>query len=141
TPPRRNRALRMAELFPVAAHVRLILAWCGIDENTPDGLPVIDRLASPGNVILATMSSVGFGLSPAVGRGVSELVLHGRCQFADLSALSLGRFAETPADWRDRAGGGSAGAPGAGAAAGAGAGEGAGGARGGSAPRARQGAR
>jgi len=28
-------------------------------------LPVIDRLAGPDNVILATMSSVGFGLSPA----------------------------------------------------------------------------
>jgi sarcosine oxidase subunit beta len=50
------------------------------------------------------MSSVGFGLSPAVGRGISELVLHGRCLFADLSALSLGRFADTPADWRERLG-------------------------------------
>jgi len=103
--------------------VRLIRAWGGVAENTPDGLPVIDRLASPDNVILATMSSVGFGLSPAVGRGVSELVLHGRCQFADLSALSLGRFADTPADWRERAGWVSAGAPVAGAAAGGGAGE------------------
>src|SRR5438093_4894300 len=118
TPLVRHLARRLAELFPGAAHVRLIRAWGGIVENTPDGLPVIDRLASPGNVILATMSSVGFGLSPAVGRGVSELVLHGRCQFADLSAPSLGRFAATPADWRDRAGWVSAGAPVAGAAAG-----------------------
>src|SRR5438309_953924 len=123
TPLVRNLARRLAELFPGAAHVRLIRAWGGVAENTPDGLPVIDRLASPDNVILATMSSVGFGLSPAVGRGVSELVLHGRCQFADLSALSLGRFAETPADWRDRAGWVSAGAPVAGAAAGEGADE------------------
>ena len=123
TPLVRNLARRLAELFPGAAHVRLIRAWGGVAENTPDGLPVIDRLASPDNVILATMSSVGFGLSPAVGRGVSELVLHGRCQFADLSALSLGRFADTPADWRERAGWVSAGAPVAGAAAGDGAGE------------------
>jgi hypothetical protein len=42
------------------------------------------------------MSSVGFGLSPASGRGISELVLHGKCQFADLTALSLARFADTP---------------------------------------------
>ena len=123
TPLVRNLARRLAELFPGAAHVRLIRAWGGVAENTPDGLPVIDRLASPDNVILATMSSVGFGLSPAVGRGVSELVLNGRCQFADLSALSLGRFADTPADWRERAGWVSAGAPVAGAAAGDGAGE------------------
>ena len=52
----------------------MIRAWGGVVENTPDGLPVIDRLAYPDNVILATMSSVGFGLSPAVGKGISELV-------------------------------------------------------------------
>src|SRR5207245_1797564 len=71
TPLVRNLARRLAELFPGAAHVRLIRAWGGIVANTPDGLPVIDRLASPGNVILATMSSVGFGLSPAVGGGAA----------------------------------------------------------------------
>ena len=123
TPLVRNLARRLAELFPGAAHVRLIRAWGGVVENTPDGLPVIDRLASPDNVVVATMSSVGFGLSPAAGRGVSDLVLHGRCQFADLSALSLGRFAETPPDWRERAGWVSAGAPVAGAAAGDGGGD------------------
>jgi sarcosine oxidase subunit beta len=104
TPLVRNLGRRLAELFPGAAHVRVIRAWGGVVENTPDGLPVIDRLESPDNAILATMSSVGFGLSPAVGRGISELVLHGRCLFADLSALSLGRFADTPADWRERLG-------------------------------------
>jgi sarcosine oxidase subunit beta len=104
TPVVRNLARRLAELFPGAAHVRLIRAWGGVVENTPDGLPVIERLASPDNVVLATMSSVGFGLSPAAGRGISELVLHGRCLFADLGALALRRFADTPPDWRERAG-------------------------------------
>ena len=104
TPLVRNLARRLAELFPGAAHVRLIRAWSGLVENTPDGLPVIERLAAPDNVVIATMSSVGFGLSPAVGRAVSELVQHGRCLFADLSALALGRFADTPRDWRERAG-------------------------------------
>ena len=50
------------------------------------------------------MSSVGFGLSPASGKAISELVLHGRCRFADLGALRLGRFAETPPDWGARQG-------------------------------------
>ncbi|HTY80937.1 MAG TPA: hypothetical protein VMI34_24160, partial [Candidatus Bathyarchaeia archaeon] len=54
--------------------------------------------------VLATMSSVGFGLSPAVGKAISELVLHGRCLFADLSAIAVARFADTPPDWRERAG-------------------------------------
>jgi sarcosine oxidase subunit beta len=101
TPLVRNLARRLAELFPGAAHVRLIRSWGGVAENTPDGLPVVDRLASPENVIVATLSSVGFGLSPATGKGISELVMHGRCLFGDLSALSLGRFADTPPDWRE----------------------------------------
>ena len=104
TPLVRNLARRLAELLPGAAHVRVIRAWSGLVENTPDGLPVVDRLARPDNVVVATMSSVGFGLSPAVGRAVSELVQHGRCLFADLGALALGRFADTPPDWRERAG-------------------------------------
>jgi sarcosine oxidase subunit beta len=100
TPLVRNLARRLAELFPGAAHLRLIRSWGGVVENTPDGVPVVDRLARPDNVILATMSSVGFGLSPAVGKAISELVLHGRCLFADLGALRLDRLADTPPDWR-----------------------------------------
>jgi len=104
TPLVRNLGRRLAELFPGAAHVRLIRSWGGVVENTPDGLPVIDRLADPDNVVIATMSSVGFGLSPASGKGISEVVLHGRCLFADLGALALARFAHTPPDWRERLG-------------------------------------
>jgi sarcosine oxidase subunit beta len=104
SPLTRNLARRLAELFPGAAHLRLIRSWAGVVENTPDGLPVVDRLASPDNVVVATMSSVGFGLSPAVGKAISELVLHGECRFADLGAVRLARFAETPPDWRERQG-------------------------------------
>jgi sarcosine oxidase subunit beta len=104
TPLTRNLARRLAELFPGAAHLRVIRSWAGVVENTPDGLPVVDRLRAPGNVVIATMSSVGFGLSPAVGEAVSQLVQHGRCLFADLGALRLDRFAGTPPDWRRRLG-------------------------------------
>jgi sarcosine oxidase subunit beta len=104
TPLVRNLARRLAELLPGAAHVRVIRSWSGLVENTPDGLPVVERLAHPDNVVIATMSSVGFGLSPAVGRAISELVRFGQCQFADLGALALGRFADTPRDWREHAG-------------------------------------
>ena len=43
----------------------------------PDGRPVIDRLAAPDNVVVATLSSVGFGLSPATGRAIAQLVTQG----------------------------------------------------------------
>lgn len=104
TPLLRNLARRLAELFPGAAHLRVIRSWAGIVENTPDGMAVLDRLSDPANVVVATMSSVGFGLSPAAGKAISELVLHGRCLFADLTPLGLGRLAGTPPDWRERLG-------------------------------------
>ncbi len=104
TPLLRSLGRRLAELFRGAAHMRVIRSWAGIVENTPDGLPIIDRLTQPANVVLATMSSVGFGLSPASGHAISELVLHGECRFANLTALRLGRFADTPPDWRTRLG-------------------------------------
>lgn len=104
TPLLRSLGRRLAELFRGAAHMRVIRSWAGIVENTPDGLPIIDRLTRPSNVVLATMSSVGFGLSPASGHAISELVLHGECRFANLTALRLNRFADTPPDWRTRLG-------------------------------------
>ncbi|MGG5812494.1 NAD(P)/FAD-dependent oxidoreductase [Falsiroseomonas sp. CW058] len=101
TPLARNIARRLAELFPAAAHARVLRSWAGTVENTPDGRPVIDRPAHPGNAVIVTLSSVGFGLSPATGHAVRDLVLDGACGFADLSTLSLARFAELEPDWRE----------------------------------------
>jgi sarcosine oxidase subunit beta len=54
--------------------------------------------------VLATMSSVGFGLSPASGRALAQLATEGRCDFADLTQLRLARFDGLAADWRERLG-------------------------------------
>lgn len=96
----RSLAKRLSELFPGAARARVIRSWAGVVENTPDGRPVLCRLSDPDNVVIASMSSVGFGLSPASGRAVMELARDGVCGFADLTALHLRRFAALPADWR-----------------------------------------
>jgi sarcosine oxidase subunit beta len=104
TPLLRNLSRRVAELFPKVADLRVIRSWAGVVENTPDGRPVLDRLTDPGNVTVATMSGVGFGLSPASGRAVSELVIDGRCSFTDLDKLKLSRFAGLAADWREARG-------------------------------------
>jgi hypothetical protein len=50
------------------------------------------------------MSSVGFGLSPASGRAIRDLVVDGRCSFANIDKLKLDRFANLPRDWRERQG-------------------------------------
>ena len=96
----RHLAKRVAELLPRAAHARVIRSWAGVVENTPDGRPVLERLAAPDNVTVATMSSVGFGLSPASGHAIRDLVVDGACSFADLGKLRLGRFAGLSRDWR-----------------------------------------
>jgi len=99
TPLQASIARRLCDLLPKAAHARVIRSWAGFIENTPDGRPVIDRPPAMENLTIATLSSVGFGLSPAAGRAVRDLVVAGRCGFADLSSLTLGRFASLEADW------------------------------------------
>jgi sarcosine oxidase subunit beta len=65
---------------------------------------VLDRLSDPENLTVATMSGVGFGLSPATGHALRDLVMDGVCSFADLSKLRLDRFGNLPDDWRRRRG-------------------------------------
>ena len=104
SPVMRSVARRLFEMFPKLAHVRVIRSWAGVIENTPDGRPILDRLTDPDNLVVATMSSVGFGLSPASGRAIMQLVTQGTCDFADLTHLKLARFNGLAADWQDAAG-------------------------------------
>jgi sarcosine oxidase subunit beta len=104
SPVMQSVAKRVFELFPKIAHARVIRSWAGVVENTPDGRPILDRLAAPDNLVVATMSSVGFGLSPASGRALAQLATEGRCDFADLAQLRLARFDGLAADWRERLG-------------------------------------
>jgi sarcosine oxidase subunit beta len=99
TPLLCHLARRLHELLPKAGHVRVIRSWAGLIENTPDGRPVIERLAEPSNLTFCTMSSVGFGLSPATGHAIRDLVIDGACSFTDIAKYSLARFSGLPADW------------------------------------------
>jgi sarcosine oxidase subunit beta len=104
TPLMRNLAVRLAQLLPGAAHLNVIRSWAGVIENSPDGRPIIDKLSSPDNVVVASMSGVGFGLSPASGHAIRDLVLDGACSFADIGKLGLSRFAGLAPDWREKRG-------------------------------------
>ncbi|WP_207002313.1 NAD(P)/FAD-dependent oxidoreductase [Trinickia mobilis] len=104
TPLQSSIAARVAALFPKVAHARVIRSWAGFIENTPDGRPIIDRAGGVANVTVATLSSVGFGLSPASGRAIRDLVVDGACRFADLSTLSLSRFVQLEPEWKEMQG-------------------------------------
>jgi sarcosine oxidase subunit beta len=101
TPLARNLARRLAELFPKAAHLNVIRSWAGVIEMTPDGRPVLDKRE---NVTFCTMSGVGFGLSPASGHALRDLVIEGHCTFTDIAKLALDRFAGIGDDWREQRG-------------------------------------
>jgi sarcosine oxidase subunit beta len=101
TPLVRSIAKRLAELFPKVQHARVIRSWSGFIENTPDGRPVLDMLPGCENAVVATMSGIGFGLSPAVGRVVAQLVTQGCCDFADISTLRMSRFETLEPDWQE----------------------------------------
>ncbi len=100
TPLQGSIAARVAGLFPKVAHARVIRSWAGFIENTPDGRPVIDRPAPMENLTVATLSSVGFGLSPASGHAIRDLVVDSACSFADISGFALSRFAQLEPNWR-----------------------------------------
>ncbi len=103
TPLIRNIARRLAELLPGAADVPVIRSWAGVVEQAPDYMPIIDILDCPSNYVLVTASAHGFGISPATGKVVSDLVLHGESSI-DISGLALGRFADIRPDWREERG-------------------------------------
>ena len=103
TPLIRNIARRLAELLPGVADVPVIRSWAGVVEQAPDYLPIIDILDSPSNYVVVTASAHGFGISPATGKAVSDLVLHGESSI-DISGLGLGRFSDVSPDWREERG-------------------------------------
>lgn len=100
TPLQSSIARRLAALLPKAAHARVIRSWAGFIENTPDGRPIIEPATAIDNLTIATLSGVGFGLSPASGHAIRDLVIDGVCSFADISTFSSLRFSELEADWQ-----------------------------------------
>ena len=100
SPVIRNLARRLAGLFAGASDVPLIRSWACVVEQTPDMMPIIDFLDSPENFLVATASAHGFGLSPATGKVISDMVMHGETT-VDMSGLTHGRFSDVGPGWRE----------------------------------------
>ncbi|MFZ1680297.1 MAG: FAD-binding oxidoreductase, partial [Rhizobiaceae bacterium] len=83
-----------AERFPALGKPAITHAWAGLIDSMPDVVPVVDVVADlPGLVVATGMSGHGFGIGPAFGRIVADLVT-GRAPGHDLARFRLSRFSD-----------------------------------------------
>jgi FAD-dependent oxidoreductase domain-containing protein 1 len=84
----------LATRIPEADELRLVSTWSGLDDqNRLDGNMILDRWTGHLDNFLFATGFSGHGLmhAPAVGRALTELLLHGGFQTLDLSAMGLRR--------------------------------------------------
>lgn len=67
-----------AKAFPIFADAKIQQSWAGYIDVTPDAVPAISGVDSlPGFYIASGFSGHGFGIGPAAGRLMSEIVTGG----------------------------------------------------------------
>src|SRR5690606_9989037 len=65
----------LAKAFPVFAQAEIAQRWAGYIDVTPDAVPVISPIEKvPGFFIATGFSGHGFGIGPAAGRLMADLV-------------------------------------------------------------------
>jgi sarcosine oxidase subunit beta len=85
----------LEERFPSVAASGLDLrrSWSGLYEVTPDHHAVLGPVdALPGLFVASGFSGHGVMHAPAAGRAIAEMLLRGRSETVDVSALSPDRF-------------------------------------------------
>ena len=86
-----ERAIHRA---PVLADAKLMRAWAGLYEMTPDQTGIVSAVpGAAGLHIIAGFSGHGFMHGPIAGQLMAEMLVHGRAVTMDASALDIARFA------------------------------------------------
>ena len=91
---RRLDAIRTSaeQYLPGLGQARLLEIWCGLRPCTPDGLPIISRSDSFGNLFIAAgHAMLGMSLGPITGKLVSQLMSDEKVDF-NLAPFNLNRF-------------------------------------------------
>jgi glycine/D-amino acid oxidase-like deaminating enzyme len=92
--PMVERALeKLKHAFPAFKEARIARAWAGMIDVTPDALPVISAVPRVAGFFVGTgFSGHGFGIGPAAGAALADLVTGARSR-VDLKPFVLERFA------------------------------------------------
>ncbi len=86
--------IRLVKRFPSLKGINISHSWGGIIDTMPDFVPIIDESESLKGLWIATgFSGHGFGIGPAIGRILSDL-LQGRPVQHDLSRFRFNRFTD-----------------------------------------------
>jgi glycine/D-amino acid oxidase-like deaminating enzyme len=85
---------KFSALFPDLGRVRAKASWAGMIDTMPDLVPVVDCIeAVPGLTIATGMSGHGFGIGPAIGRILADMVT-GNAAGYDLARFRFSRFTD-----------------------------------------------
>ena len=86
---------RLGRRIPTLADAPFVWGHAGLYDMSPDTRAILDRAPGVDGLYLAAgFSGTGFKKAPAVGLGLSELILNGRSTSLDLAPFRLARFAE-----------------------------------------------
>lgn len=89
-----ERALAaFARSFPQLGAPQVLRAWAGMIDVMPDTVPVLDQSAIAGFYIATGLSGHGFGIGPAIGRVMADM-MQGRAPGHDLARFRLSRFSD-----------------------------------------------
>ncbi len=78
--------------FPHLADAKIVRTWAGWMDKCADGVPVLGAVEEvPGLILAAGFTGHGFGIAPAVGDQLAELIVTGNTT-VDISALHYDRF-------------------------------------------------
>ncbi|WP_213880789.1 FAD-binding oxidoreductase [Pseudomonas sp. dw_358] len=84
----------LTKAFPVFQQARIAQRWAGYIDATPDAVPVISAVDSfPGFHIATGFSGHGFGIGPAAGRLMADLVTNDT-PVVDPTAFRFSRFSD-----------------------------------------------
>ena len=80
-------------LFPQVGRVEVTNSWAGMIDSLPDIVPVVDRAPVEGLSMCTGMCGHGFGIGPAFGRVMADMVTGGEVGH-DLRRFRLSRFGD-----------------------------------------------